>query len=295
MLKTALKPRWILSLLGALLVATGFVLLSQWQFNRSATEAPPPVTTTETPVPLTSHFKPTEVLMAYQADQMVEATGHFLPGKQVLVNNRLEDGVKGYWVVAAFEVSDSPGKNIIPVVRGWQADDTTPAPAPEGEVNLTGRLLPTEGPKASPEGATAFESLSVAQLINVWDVPSYSGFLVAGSVTGANNADLSAQASGLTQVDVGPQPQERQINWLNVFYGIEWVVFAGFAVFLWYRLVSDDYRRQQEDIADAAAIAAGLDPIAVYQNQAGVTDAESMRPTQSIPANHETENHKDQK
>lgn len=295
MLKTALKPRWILSLLGALLVATGFVLLSQWQFNRSATEAPPPVTTTETPVPLTSHFKPTEVLMAYKADQMVEATGHFLPGKQVLVNNRLEDGVKGYWVVAAFEVKDSPGKNIIPVVRGWQADDSTPAPAPEGELELTGRLLPTEGPKARPAGATSFESLSVSELINVWDVPSYSGFLVAGPVTGANNVDHSAQASGLAQVDVGPQPQERQINWLNVFYGIEWVVFAGFAVFLWYRLVADDYRRQQEDIADAAAIAAGLDPFAVYQNKAGASEIDPMRTTPSTPANHETENHKDQK
>ena len=295
MLKTALKPRWILSLLGALLVATGFVLLSQWQFNRSATEAPPPVTTTETPVPLTSHFKPTEVLMAYKADQMVEATGHFLPGKQILVNNRMEDGVKGYWVVAAFEVKDSPGQNIIPVVRGWQADDSTPAPAPEGELAITGRLLPTEGPKARIGGATSFESLSVAELINVWDVPSYSGFLVAGPVTGANNVDQSAQASGLTQVDVGPQPQERQINWLNVFYGIEWVVFAGFAVFLWYRLVADDYRRQQEDIADAAAIAAGLDPIAVYQDKAGSSQTGPLLSTQSTPTKHETENHKDQK
>ncbi|GAA1498186.1 SURF1 family protein [Paeniglutamicibacter kerguelensis] len=266
-LKTAFKPRWILSLVGALLVATGFVLLSQWQFNRSATEAPPPVTTTEKPVPLTSHLKPTEVLMANQADQMVTATGRFLDGKQILVNNRLEDGRLGYWVVAAFKVDGAPDGNTIPVVRGWQPDETTPAPAPSGELTLTGRLLPTEAPVSRDPGKASFDSLSVAELINVWDVPSYSGFLVAGPVTGADGADHSAAASGLDQVTVGPQPQERQINWLNVFYGIEWVVFAGFAVFLWYRLVADDYRREQEDIADAAAIAAGLDPAAVYRDE----------------------------
>ncbi len=266
-LKTAFKPRWILSLVGALLVATGFVLLSQWQFNRSATEAPPPVTTTEKPVPLTSHLKPAEVLMAYKADQMVTATGRFLDGKQILVSNRLEDGKLGYWVVAAFKVDGAPDGNTIPVVRGWQPDETTPAPAPSGELSLTGRLLPTEAPVSRDQRKASFDSLSVAELINVWDVPSYSGFLVAGPVTGADGADRSAAASGLAQVTVGPQPQERQINWLNVFYGIEWVVFAGFAVFLWYRLVADDYRREQEDIADAAAIAAGLDPAAVYRDE----------------------------
>lgn len=267
MLKTALKPRWILALVGALVVATGFVLLSQWQFNRSQTDAPPPVTTTERAVPLTSHLKPATDLMARDADQMVTATGTFLPGKQVLVKNRIEDGQTGYWVVAAFEVADAPRHNTIPVVRGWQPDDATPAGAPAGVLEITGRLLPTEAPISQDAGQSAYASLSVAELINVWDVPSYSGFVVAGAVTAADGADRSAAATGLTQVDVGPQPQERQINWLNIFYGIEWVVFAGFAVFLWYRLVADDYRRQREDIADAAALAAGYDPAVVYQRK----------------------------
>lgn len=33
------------------------------------------------------------------------------------------------------------------------------------------------------------------------------------------------------------------MNWLNVFYALEWVVFAGFAVFLWWRLLADAHRR----------------------------------------------------
>lgn len=267
MLKTALKPRWILALVGALVVATGFVLLSQWQFNRSQTEAPPPVTTTERVVPLTGHLKPATDLLARDADQMVSAAGSFLPGKQVLVGNRLQDGKKGYWVVAAFKVDGAPAGNTIPVVRGWQADDAAPAPAPDGALEITGRLLPTEAPISRDAGQVAYDSLSVAELINVWDVPSYSGFIAATAVTGADGADRSAAATGLVPVHVGPQPQERQLNWLNIFYGIEWVVFAGFAVFLWYRLVADDFRRKQEDIADAAALAAGLDPVDVYRRQ----------------------------
>ena len=31
---------------------------------------------------------------------------------------------------------------------------------------------------------------------------------------------------------------------------MEWVVFAGFALFIWWRLVKDDYRRDLEDELD---------------------------------------------
>lgn len=260
MLKTALKPRWILALLGALAVATGFVLLSQWQFNRSQDAPPPPPSTTEKTVPLTGHFEPAQDMMASEADQIVSAEGSFLPGKQILVRGRINDGVTGYWVVAPFAVDGAPDRNTIPVVRGWQPTDAVPTPAPAGKLELIGRLLPTEAPIDETAGASSFPSLSVAQLINVWDVPSYSGFIVANDVTGANGEPAGAQSAELDPVQVGPQPQEQPLNWLNIFYGIEWVVFAGFAVFLWYRLIADDYRRQLEDAADEAAIAAGLAP-----------------------------------
>lgn len=254
MLKTAVKPKWILALVGALLAATGFVLLSQWQFSRSQDAPPPPVTTTEHPVPLTRHFTPATVMFESEADQVVTARGHFLEGKQVLVDNRLQDGTKGYWVVAAFAVEGAPEHNTIPVVRGWQPGETPPPPVPSGTVDVTGRLLPTEAPvDGKPHAGPALRSLSVAQLVNIWDVPSYSGFIVAFETTTGTGDDAGAAAAGLQEVHVGPQPQEQQLNWLNIFYGIEWVVFAGFAFFLWWRLVLDDYRREQEDLEDALA------------------------------------------
>ena len=39
--------------------------------------------------------------------------------------------------------------------------------------------------------------------------------------------------------------------WLNIFYALEWIVFAGFAVYFWWRLVRDALERERE-LDDAA-------------------------------------------
>ncbi|MGJ9402181.1 SURF1 family protein [Arthrobacter sp. KK5.5] len=301
MLKTALKPQWILALAGAILVASGFVWLSQWQFDRSREAAPPPASQTETAVPLTEHFRPGVDMLAADADQIVTASGEFLPGKQVLVADRIHAGETGYWVVAAFAVDGAEDDATIPVVRGWQPDATEAPAVPEGEVELAGRLLPTESPIDGPTQGPGLGSLSVAQLINLWDVPSYSGFVVAFEALDGAGDDVGAAASGLAEVEIGPQPQEREINWLNIFYGIEWVVFAGFAVFLWWRLVADDYRREQEDLADAAEAeaeaevqAAAAQAPADHESspQAPGANSTGTQPTGTQPADTES---KDQK
>ena len=253
-LKTALKPKWIGTLVGCLLAATAFVWLSQWQFGQSTEAAPPPASATEKVVPLTSHFEPGRDMYATDADQMVSATGEFVPGTAVLVSGRLLNDQSGYWVVGAFAVQGAPDANIIPVVRGWQANATAPAALPAGEIKLEGRLLPSESPKAGrADPAAGYPDLSTARLSNVWDRDSYDGFIVAFKATTAGGQDVGAQAAGLEPVWVGPQPQDTTINWLNIFYGVEWVVFAGFAFFIWFRLVKDDHQRDSEYQAELEA------------------------------------------
>ena len=44
-----------------------------------------------------------------------------------------------------------------------------------------------------------------------------------------------------------------EFSLLNLFYALEWVLFAGFALFLWWRLVQDERERIAADAADAAA------------------------------------------
>lgn len=267
MLKTALKPRWIAALVLALAVATVFVLLSQWQFSASKSDAPPPTSQTETVRPLTESFKPGVPMLATEADQMVTFEGRFDPSHQVLVHDRLNEGDKGYWVVTGFTVADAPKLDgeavMIPVVRGWVADPADATAAPEGEATVVGRLLPSEAPEAEHPVPGQVPTLSVAQLINLWDMPSYSAFVTATDLT-VGGEDLGDGTAGtqMRGVVVGAQPQETPVNWMNVFYAVEWVVFAGFAIFLWWRLVADDYRRTLEEQEFAAAEAryrAGLD------------------------------------
>jgi hypothetical protein len=38
-------------------------------------------------------------------------------------------------------------------------------------------------------------------------------------------------------------------------YAAEWAIFAGFAVFLWYRLVKDAWERERDDALEAAEAA----------------------------------------
>ncbi len=260
MWKTALKPRWIAGFVFAIAVSGVFVLLSQWQFGRSTQPEVPTNPATEQVQPLTETLQPGEFFHGTDADQMVSARGSYDPAKQLLVPGRLHDGETGYWVVTAFAVNGAPAltgaaaspQTWIPVARGWVAEPgDAPAP-PSGSLELTGRLLPSEAPvpgtAPKPGEATA---VSVAELINYWEVSSYPGF-VAATAEVAGGADVSPAAvpGELLPLDIGPQPPAQQINWLNLFYSLEWVVFAGFALFIWWRLVKDDHHRDLEESLD---------------------------------------------
>ncbi len=257
MLKTALKPRWILTLILAMAAAAVFVLLSQWQFNSSRETPPPAPSTTENVRPLTDVLEPLTPLYASGADQMVSIQGAFEPGTRMLVENRLRDGEEGLWVVQAFAVDAAPEPAepaepaVIPVVLGWvsEAEDAAAVQEQEGDAAVVGRLLPPEAPEVQRNADGQVPSLSTAELSNLWDAPTYAAFVVASDVTVDGVA--VPFAADLEPVVVGPQPQDTPINWLNIFYAIEWVVFAGFAFFLWWRLVADDHRRTLEDEADA--------------------------------------------
>ncbi|GAB3194161.1 SURF1 family protein [Nesterenkonia suensis] len=252
MLKTALQPKWMAMLALALILATAFVVLSAWQFGQSRAEEAPSQEITEEPVPFTEIYAPEQPMTLEQADRVVTLSGEFVDQTQVLIDERLQDGENGWWAVGAFAVDGAPDGEVIPVVRGWTDAVDAVDPLPAGQLELTGRLLPPEAPvPGEREAPHIFSSLSPAELINVWDQPGYSGFLVAFDVVDADGEDVGAdaQASPLEPVWVGPQPEGSSVNWLNLFYAVEWVVFAGFAFYLWWRLVKDAHEKEQEAAA----------------------------------------------
>ncbi len=264
MLKTAVKPKWIAALVFALAVSAVLVLLSQWQFSRSLEKDVAPPSVTEKVQPLLDTMTPGHLMTGDIEGQMVTAQGHFDPSKQVLVPSRLQDGNEGYWAVAGFIVdgavppvgSAATKEVVIAVARGWVASVNDVPAVPVGAVELTGRLLNSEGPvlkKDLPEGQVA--ALSSAELTNRWNVSMYASFIVSfnevvdGQDVGAATANAAVK-NALVPITVTATDQNDKINWLNIFYSIEWAVFAGFAVFLWWRLVADDYRRDQDALYD---------------------------------------------
>ncbi|MFE5671173.1 SURF1 family protein [Agromyces sp. NPDC056523] len=260
MLRMMLRPRWVLALLAALGVAAAFAILAQWQVGRAVEEATVVERPTERVRPLADIAQPDRPTDQSATGQRVSVRGTVVPGDTVLVQGRLNDGVAGWWVVAHLEVTDAaPGG--LPVALGWSADeqsarealDAVDADARGGgaEVEVVGRFLPSEAPVVPAEDGdpNAMTTVGVAHLINVWadydDRPVYFGYVTAAE-----------PVAGLEAISSPPPEQEAQLNWLNVFYAIEWVVFAGFAVFLWYRLVKDAVQREREE-AELAATEAG--------------------------------------
>ena len=257
-MKTALKPRWIAGLIFALLLSGVFVLLSQWQLSRSAQHEPPAPSSIEEVKPLVDVLQPGQFFPGSVSDQMVTATGTYDPGKQVLVEGRLYNNQKGFWIVSAFAVNNAPTikgagaspQTWIPVARGWVADAAQASPPPSGTITLTGRLIPSEAPLPNVDaGPGRASAVSTAELINKWEVSSYQGFVAATSEVADGVA--VPLAGDVKALNIPPQPPAEQVNWLNLFYAVEWVVFAGFSIFIWWRLVKDDYRRDLEEDEDA--------------------------------------------
>lgn len=253
------RPRWILALLLAMLVAAVFAWLGQWQMSSAVQGAAVEQADTESPRPLADANEPLSGVTERGAGVVVHLSGSFVPGDSRIVAPRLNDGESGAWVVGHLvaEGPDAePGAHLA-VAIGWAPDEDAAERAIErleadpafGEVRtLEGRFMPPEGPQVpkSGEDPQVMHTMIPAFLANVWtgvDSPVYSGYLVLHESGAA--APLLAEA-GLEPVDsVAPLPAET-VNWLNVFYAVEWVVFAGFALFLWYRLTRDAWEKEHE-------------------------------------------------
>ena len=249
-----LRPRWVLALMLALGVAAAFALLGHWQLERAIESGVVVPRSTEQVKPLADVVQPDGTVTQIATGQMVSTEGSWVPGDDQLITTRLNGGIDGFWVVSHFQTDAAAS---VAVARGWAPDQATaqsviealatePADAP---VTLTGRFLTGEAPELPDPEGDSMEMTKVAPsaLINLWadfsDESVYSGYIVD-----------SEAAAGLAVID-SPVPEvDQSLNWLNIFYAIEWVVFAGFAVFLWYRLVRDALEREIEDAEALTAL-----------------------------------------
>ena len=255
--QVARRPRWIGLLVFALVVSGIFGLLAQWQIERSVEGSQPINSETEVLKPLEAELAPQTAFPERAAAQRVTVTGTMRPGDTFVIGDRVDDGRTGWWLVG--RLVDAETGASLPVALGWaeteqEVREAAPDVPPAGaELTVTGRLLPTESPSTSDYEADRVTVVSSAMLVNEWDdleAGIYNGYVVADDAVG-----------GLQPVTAPAPEAEMQLNWLNIFYAIEWVVFAGFAIFLWFRLVKDRFEREHEEAAEAdeeARLAADL-------------------------------------
>lgn len=248
-----LRPRW-LALLGlCLVVAAVFAWLGQWQLGRAIETAPVDPGATEQVQPITDVVAPGAYLNDPLVGQKVSVSGRFVPGDFIVVAQRYNDGVEGYWVTGQLRVSGTSAPTSLAVAVGWAPDRATADAAASAlsdqaadaadPTALTGRLISDEGPAVPPAGADPQEQtrMSPAALLGRWHdtagLDVYRPYLTAADPLG-----------GLTAIS-SPAPDARNgVNWLNLFYAVEWAVFAGFAFYLWYRLGKDAWEREVEEL-----------------------------------------------
>lgn len=225
-LRTALQPRWLALLALALVFASAFAALGNWQLGRSRSEAATAPAATGT-VRLQELVEPQTAFTGELLGRTVEVTGQ-LGAPTLRVEGRSLDGEQGAWVLNPLVVRTDDGTATLPVVRGWVPDGVLAPAPPGGEVTLTGRLEPSEAPTGET-AATTVSAVSSADLLNRWGQPIYTGFLVT---------DVPVPAVGLTAVPPAPV-DDGGFALQNISYALQWWVFALFAVFIWWRLVRD--------------------------------------------------------
>jgi hypothetical protein len=269
MLKLALTFKWLGALLLCLLLAGVFAALAQWQVTRSVIPNSDNESWNKVQVlaldeiaQVGEPYTFNEISKQGKSKVLTEVNAKvILQPSFVLVANRVQlDGCKGYWLVVqshtnqgilflavGFIENEVTARKVLADLRKPSTSVASSHGALDWGTQVQGRYIPSEAPEAQLTADT-FSSLSIAQLINLTqDVQSPNSNTYAGALVLTQDNPFSS-ISNLEPITIGLAKSETQLNWLSAFYAIEWTVFAGFALFIWWRLLSDAYLKQQSKI-----------------------------------------------
>lgn len=256
------RPRWIGALLLALAIAAIFAGLGQWQLERAVTSNDPVDVASEVSTSLTSIATPQKPVLGTQVGQIVTVSGVFESADYSILANRLNNGAAGFWVIGHLSVA-TPGAPALAVALGFSPTrdealairDRLAAAMPTNTL-IQGRYVDPEAPNVDDaqlgrDGRHDMTAMSPSALAGVWTTLAPTTDIYGGYVVAATPPE------GLTAIFSPSPDRSSQLNWLNIFYAAEWVIFAGFAIFLWYRLARDAWERELDEQAESVSAEAG--------------------------------------
>ena len=232
MLTSLLSRRLIPLHLALLAVLAGTGTAGWWQWDAWRHEQADDVAqrAARDPVPLADVLGPDDAFAGEDEGVPVEVEGRYAPAsQQFLVSGREQDGRDGFWVLSPLVVDGTAPPSALLVVRGWTAEPTPP-PVPTGPVTETGVLRPGEEGSTTVGADRVVDAVRIPALVNAVDGDLYSAFLVS---TGTPDPGLQPVT-----------PPAGEPSWSaglrNLAYALQWWLFGGFAVFLWWRICADE-------------------------------------------------------
>ncbi|MFF9350191.1 SURF1 family cytochrome oxidase biogenesis protein [Streptomyces sp. NPDC014734] len=246
MYRFLLTPRWWGINLFVVLAIPFCVFMGTWQLGRFEDRVQTHNAAEKQPAPGTRAAEPIDDLLPVDLEtsgRPATATGRY--ADQFLVPHRELDGKNGFYVLSMLRTN---GGRALPVVRGWlpgKPGRTAVPAAPAGTVTVTGDLQASENAGTSgvdaggglPTGQLGM--ISAATLVNLVPYDVYDAWVTlqdTGAVGGLR--PVPAAAAQGTGLDLKA--------FQNLGYTGEWFVFAGFVLFMWFRLV----RRETEAARD---------------------------------------------
>jgi cytochrome oxidase assembly protein ShyY1 len=251
-LRTALKPRWLALFALLVVILATFARLGVWQLHvaqdKGLADALRQAHATQ-PAALDSVLAPHQPFPADGSGRPVTASGRYAADAQLLVGPRRLDGRTGWWVVTPLVVQPSGAR--LAVVRGFVTDPGAAGAPPSGTVEVDGSLAPGESPAPTPSlpaasgevpAAQALGSVDLSVLVNRWPGELYNAFVFAQQERPAQTSATVQPGPALERV---PPPEVTGgLKWRNAAYALQWWLFAGFAAFMWFRMVREDARRE---------------------------------------------------
>ncbi|MEU7024587.1 SURF1 family protein [Streptomyces sp. NPDC048717] len=236
-------PRWWGINVFVLLAIPFCVFMGTWQLGKFEEKVDSHRAAEERPDPSSARAEALDSLLPVDTEtsgRIARADGRY--GEQFLVPGRDLDGRSGAYVLTLLKTD---GGRALPVVRGWLPDGAKAPAPPAGRVTVEGALQASESPGSKgvrtggglPEGQLGM--ISAAALVNVVTDDVYDAWIT-----------LTHSPAGLTPVPAtAPAGTGLDLKaFQNLGYTAEWFVFAGFVVFMWFRLL----RRELEASRDAA-------------------------------------------